>query len=56
MASQLSSGDLLADRRYRYAEACLAEGDHEAAADLAVQVLDLAPRYTRRPGSCWAGV
>jgi len=46
MASQLSSGDLLADRRYRYAEACLAEGDHEAAADLAVQVLDLAPRYT----------
>ena len=28
MASQLSSGDLLADRRYRYAEACLAEGDH----------------------------
>ena len=27
MASQLSSGDLLADRRYRYAEACLAEGD-----------------------------
>ncbi|KOX50618.1 methyltransferase domain-containing protein [Methylobacterium fujisawaense] len=45
MASQLSSGDLLADRRYRYAEACLADGDHAGAADLAEQVLDLAPRY-----------
>lgn len=45
MASQLSSGDLLADRRYRYAEACLADGDHAAAADLAEQVLELAPRY-----------
>ncbi len=45
MASQHSSGDLLADRRYRYAEACLAEGDHEAAADLAGQALELAPRY-----------
>ncbi|MCJ2133484.1 methyltransferase domain-containing protein [Methylobacterium sp. J-026] len=45
MASQHSSGDLLADRRYRYAEACLAEGDHEAAADLAGQVLERAPRY-----------
>jgi predicted TPR repeat methyltransferase len=45
MAPQLSSGDLLADRRYRYAEACLAEGDHDGAADLAEQVLELAPRY-----------
>lgn len=45
MASQLSSGDLLADRRYRYAEACLADGDHAAAADLAEQVLERAPRY-----------
>ncbi|MGU3544866.1 class I SAM-dependent DNA methyltransferase [Methylobacterium sp. A52T] len=45
MASQLSSGDLLADRRYRYAEACLAEGDHAGAADLAEQVLERAPRY-----------
>ena len=45
MASQLSSGDLLADRRYRYAEACLAEGDHAGAADLAEQVLEIAPRY-----------
>ena len=45
MAPQHSSGDLLADRRYRYAEACLDEGDPEAAADLAEQVLEIAPRY-----------
>ncbi|ACB25669.1 methyltransferase domain-containing protein [Methylobacterium radiotolerans] len=45
MASQLSSGDLLADRRYRYAEACLADGDHAGAADLAEQALERAPRY-----------
>lgn len=45
MASQLSSGDLLADRRYRYAEACLAEGDYTGAADLAEQALEIAPRY-----------
>ena len=41
-----SSGDLLADRRYRYAEACLADGDPAAAADLAEQALEIAPRYT----------
>lgn len=40
-----SSGDLLADRRYRYAEAALAEADYAAAADLARQALDLAPRF-----------
>ena len=45
MASQHSSGDLLADRRYRYAEACLADGDHAGAADLAEQALEIAPRY-----------
>ncbi|GJE10822.1 MULTISPECIES: class I SAM-dependent DNA methyltransferase [Methylobacterium] len=45
MASQLSSGDILADRRYRYAEACLAEGDYGGAADLAAQALEIAPRY-----------
>ncbi|MCJ2086764.1 methyltransferase domain-containing protein [Methylobacterium sp. E-005] len=45
MAPQHSSGDLLADRRYRYAEACLDEGDHAAAADLAEQVLEITPRY-----------
>jgi predicted TPR repeat methyltransferase len=40
-----SSGDLLADRRYAYAEAAMKEGDHAAAADLAAQSLELAPRY-----------
>jgi len=45
MAPQHSSGDLLADRRYRYAEACLEDGDHEAAVDLAEQALEITPRY-----------
>ena len=43
--SQLSSGDLLADRRYVYAEACLAEGDAAGAAEMAEQVIERAPRY-----------
>jgi len=34
------SGDLLADRRYAYAEAALAEGDAQAARDLYVQTLE----------------
>ncbi|GEP04974.1 class I SAM-dependent DNA methyltransferase [Methylobacterium oxalidis] len=45
MPSQHSSGDLLADRRYAYAEACLAEGDARGAAEMAEQALDLAPRF-----------
>lgn len=44
-----SSGDLLADRRYAWAEAALAEGDAGAAADLAAQVLEIAPGY----GPAW---
>src|SRR4051812_21579603 len=40
-----SSGDLIADRRYGYAEAALADGDFVAAGDLAAQVLELAPDY-----------
>lgn len=40
-----SSGDLLADRRFGYAQAAFDEGDHQAAADLALQVLELAPPY-----------
>ncbi|HKH96310.1 MAG TPA: methyltransferase domain-containing protein [Beijerinckiaceae bacterium] len=40
-----SSGDLLADRRYGYADTALTEGDFAAAADLALQVLELAPDY-----------
>ena len=43
--SQHSSGDLLADRRYVYAEGCLAEGDAVAAAEMAEQALERAPRY-----------
>jgi predicted TPR repeat methyltransferase len=39
------SGDLLADRRYAYADAALADGDHEAAADLARQTIELAPSF-----------
>ena len=45
MDAHRSSGDLLADRRYRYAEACLAEGDAAACADLAEQALEIAPAY-----------
>lgn len=44
-ASQHSSGDLLADRRYVYAEACLAEGDALGAAEMAEQAIERAPRY-----------
>lgn len=40
-----SSGDLLADLRYRYAEAAFAEEDYGAAADLARQTLELAPNF-----------
>ena len=40
-----SSGDYLADRRYEYARAAFDEGDFEAAADLARQVLELAPAF-----------
>lgn len=40
-----SSGDVLADRRYEYASAAFDGRDFEAAADLARQVLELAPRF-----------
>src|SRR5260221_9330750 len=42
---QASSGDLLADRRYAYAQALAAEGDHAAAVDLIRQTLDLVPNW-----------
>ncbi|HEX8415983.1 MAG TPA: methyltransferase domain-containing protein [Methylobacterium sp.] len=45
MSSNHSSGDLLADRRYAYAEACLSEGDAGGAAEMAEQALELAPRF-----------
>ncbi|MBA1156052.1 class I SAM-dependent DNA methyltransferase [Microvirga mediterraneensis] len=40
-----SSGDFLADRRYEYARGAFDERDFEAAADLAQQVLELAPGF-----------
>jgi predicted TPR repeat methyltransferase len=44
-AALRSSGDLLADRRFGYAQAAFDEGDHAAAAELAAQVLELAPDF-----------
>jgi predicted TPR repeat methyltransferase len=40
-----SSGDLIADRRYGYADAAFGEADFVTAVDLAAQVLELAPDY-----------
>ncbi|KQO96204.1 methyltransferase domain-containing protein [Methylorubrum extorquens] len=45
MSHQRSSGDLLADRRYAYAEACLSEDDPAGAAEMAEQALERAPGY-----------
>lgn len=43
--SSLSSGDLLADRRFAYAEGAREDGDAEAARDLYHQTLELAPHW-----------
>jgi predicted TPR repeat methyltransferase len=43
---QLSSGDLLADRRADYAEMLFGSGDHAAAAELMLGALELAPAWT----------
>jgi predicted TPR repeat methyltransferase len=40
-----SSGDLLVDRRYAWAEAALNEGDCAGAADLAAQCVELTPAF-----------
>lgn len=45
MSRPSGSGDLLADRRYAYAQACLAEGEPQAAIEMAEQTLEIAPRY-----------
>lgn len=42
---QLSSGDLIVDRRVNYAEMCAAAGDFAAAADLMRDTLTLAPGW-----------
>lgn len=41
----LSSGDLIADRRFEWARDCEAKGDLAGAADLLVQALELVPGY-----------
>ncbi|MBT9292039.1 class I SAM-dependent DNA methyltransferase [Prosthecodimorpha staleyi] len=41
----LSSGDLIADRRYDYAEALAEAGDAAGAADLYAQALEIAPHW-----------
>lgn len=42
----LSSGNVLADRRYDFARELLARGEAEAAADLLTQAVELAPDFT----------
>jgi predicted TPR repeat methyltransferase len=44
-ATATSSGDLRADRRFLYAEASAAEGDHAAAAELFEQCLEIVPDW-----------
>ena len=45
----LTSGNLIADRRYEWARDLEAKGDLKGAADLLTQVLELAPGF----GSAW---
>src|SRR5580693_7096246 len=40
-----SSGDLLADRRYRFGRDLAGRGDFSAAADLFAQAVEAAPRF-----------
>src|SRR5580692_4098687 len=42
----LSSGDILADRRYEFARDLQLKGDLPAAADLLEQAIELAPDFT----------
>ncbi len=42
---RVTSGDPAADRRFAYAQGALDDGDAGAAADLAAQALELAPRF-----------
>jgi predicted TPR repeat methyltransferase len=41
----VSSGDLIADRRYKWALGRAARGDYSGAADILAQTLELAPRF-----------
>ena len=42
----LSSGDLMADRRFEFARDLQLKGDLPAAADLLMQAIELAPNFT----------
>ena len=42
----LSSGDLMADRRFEFARDLHMKGDLPAAADLLMQAIELAPNFT----------
>src|SRR5438128_4079474 len=42
----LSSGDLMADRRFEFARDLQLKGDLSAAADLLLQAIELAPKFT----------
>jgi hypothetical protein len=42
----LSSGDLIADRRFEFARDLQLKGDLPAAADLLEQAIELAPNFT----------
>ncbi|KAA2242064.1 methyltransferase [Salinarimonas soli] len=42
---RVTSGDPNADRRFAYAQGALDDGDHEAAADLAEQTLEITPDF-----------
>src|SRR3977135_2420812 len=42
----LSSGDLMADRRFEFARDLQLKGDLPAAADLLLQAIELAPNFT----------
>src|SRR4029453_8257989 len=42
----LSSGDLMADRRFEFARDLQLKGDLSAAADLLMQAIELAPNFT----------
>jgi hypothetical protein len=43
----LSSGDLMADRRFEFARDLQLKGDLPAAADLLLQAIELAPNFVR---------
>jgi predicted TPR repeat methyltransferase len=45
-AFRVTSGDLLADRRFAYGQACLEDGDWQGAQDLARQVLERVPDFS----------